>query len=149
MQQMPHDPRHNARIIALQMLFARAFTADDLKQATKGEYTQSTLSKINELGRYDKGLVNAIFKGVIENQQRLDSIITELAPLWPLNQIAKTDLVILRIAILEGFLLKITPEKVAIDEALELAKEFANEQSRKFINGVLGNLIKHKSKFKL
>ena len=71
----------------------------------------------------------------------------KLAPEWPLNNIAKIDLEILRIAILEGFILKITPEKVAINEAIELAKEFSNDQTRKFVSGVLGNLFTNKEKY--
>ena len=65
-------------------------------------------------------------------------MIQDNAPQWPISQIKKVDLQILRIALLEGFLLDLTPRKVAIDEAIELAKEFGGQSSDKFINGVLG-----------
>jgi len=143
------DPRHNARIIALQKLFERAFHHDNISEQSELEFENAALLEINEIDSADEQLLDSIFKGVIEHRERIDSIISELAPQWPLAQIAKSDLQILRIAIYEGFIGRTTPEKVAIDEAIELSREFANEQSRKFINGVLGNLIVNKSKFDL
>jgi transcription antitermination protein NusB len=62
-----------------------------------------------------------------------------------MNQIKKIDIEILRIAIFEGFIAKITPPKVAIDEAIELAKDFGGDPSSKFVNGVLGGLYEKRS----
>ena len=83
-------------------------------------------------------LYESIKEGVIDNSAEIDSIITKYAPQWPLDQIKLVDLQILRIAIFEGFIGKITPPKVALDEAIEIAKEFGGETSSKFVNGVLG-----------
>lgn len=143
------DPRHNARIIVLQKLFERSFHHENISESSELEFNEEMLSEINELGSFDQKLMESILNGVIEHRERIDNIISKLAPQWPLSQIAKSDLQILRIAVYEGFIGKITPEKVAIDEAIELSREFANEQSRKFINGVLGNLIVNKSDFDL
>ncbi|MFQ5493271.1 MAG: transcription antitermination factor NusB [Candidatus Dojkabacteria bacterium] len=143
------DPRHNARIIVLQKLFERAFGEDSLSKFTGKQFSNKSLKSIDEMKKFDDKLVEKIFSGVVENQDKIDRIIEELAPQWPVSQIAKTDLQILRMAILEGFIAEITPERVAIDEAIELSKEFTNEPSRKFINGVLGNLIVNKDKFEV
>ncbi|KXK26564.1 MAG: hypothetical protein TR69_WS6001000570 [candidate division WS6 bacterium OLB20] len=144
-----NDPRHNARIIVLQKLFERSFHHSDISDDSSQEFSDDSLVEINELEAVDNEMVTVLFNGVLEHRDRIDTIIAKLAPQWPLGQIAKSDLQILRIAVYEGFIGKITPEKVAIDEAIELSKEFAGEQSRKFINGVLGNLIVNKSDFDL
>jgi N utilization substance protein B len=146
---MASDPRHNARIIVLQKLFERTFANQELKNPSAEQFSDNALQHINALTSYDSELAETLFAGVVANQEKIDKIIKELAPQWPIDQIGKTDLQILRIAILEGFILKVTPEKVAIDEAVELSKEFANEHSRKFINGVLGSLLNKKDTYQL
>lgn len=135
------DSRHNARVIALEKLFERSFSSFELNQSKSDLFTEDTLLEVSDISNYDKDLVDKLVTGVVETQKELDKIIQDLAPAWPLDQIAKLDLQILRIAVYEGFIGKITPPKVAINEAIELAREFSNEQSRKFINGVLGTLI--------
>jgi N utilization substance protein B len=75
---------------------------------------------------------------IIKKQQEIDQIIKDCAPKWPLSKINKTDLAILRLAIYEVYFDKDVPTKVAIDEAVELAKEFGAEGSPGFVNGVLG-----------
>jgi len=69
------------------------------------------------------------------------SIFSKAAPEWPIDKIAKVDLVVLRIAVFELLFGKKAPVKVAVDEAVELAKEFGNDTSHKFVNGVLGTVI--------
>lgn len=135
------DSRHNARVLALQKLFEKTFPGTTPLAQKAEEFDENSLLEADEIGDYSKKLYQKLIDGVFKHYQEIDKIITELAPEWPLDKIAKTDLQILRLAIYEGFIDKITPKKVAIDEAIELAKEFSNEQSRKFINGVLGNLI--------
>jgi N utilization substance protein B len=90
----------------------------------------------------DKGFSESIVKGVVENQTEIDQLITKYAPEWPLDQITVVDRNVLRIGIFE---LKYSPEippKVAINEAIELAKTFGGESSGKFVNGVLGTIYK-------
>ena len=75
-------------------------------------------------------------------RETLDTTIVELAPEFPINNINKVDLAILRLAIYEMTIEKETPPHVIIDEAIELAKEYGGETSPGFINGALGKLIK-------
>jgi len=91
----------------------------------------------------DNDLALFLVKGVTENLDDIDKIIEESAPEWPIEQIAKIDLEALRIAIFELHFAKNVPPKVAIDEAIELGKEFGGENSGKFINGVLGTVVRN------
>ena len=129
------DPRHPARILALQELFSKYFKKGDI---VTEEVTVSELVEINEMDEYNKDLYEKILNGVSENIEEIDEIIKEHAPQWPIEQMKLVDLQILRMAIFEGFLEKITPPKVAIDEAIEVARDFGGEISSKFVNGVLG-----------
>jgi N utilization substance protein B len=72
----------------------------------------------------------------------IDEKIRVAAPEWPIDKIAKIDLAVLRLAVFELTTDKKEPPKVVIDEAIELSKEFGNEHSSKFINGVLGTILK-------
>lgn len=129
------DPRHLARILALQELFTKYFLSDS---ETTQTIPVSELVNIDEIDEYDVTLREKILLGVIGNKESIDELITKYAPQWPIQQMKLVDLQILRIAILEGFVEKITPPKVAIDEAIEIAKDFGGESSGKFVNGVLG-----------
>jgi len=129
------DPRHLARVLALQKLFMQYFP--------KGEFVTEDvpvddLVNINEIKEYDEKLYEEIISGVTTNIDEIDKIIAEHAPQWTIQQMKLVDLLILRIAIAEAFFLKITPPKVAIDEAIEIAKDFGGQVSGKFVNGVLG-----------
>ena len=128
------DPRHFARLLAIQTFFSENFDIEGKRK----KHTLKDLKEINEIKNYDKNLFNKILEGVRENKEKIDEEIKNHAPQWSLEQIKKVDLEILRIAIYEGFIGKITPPKVAIDEAIELAKELSGEASDKFVNGVLG-----------
>jgi N utilization substance protein B len=129
------DPRHLARVLALQELFSKDFNKDSINTDI---IPLTELIELDEITEYDTKLYEKIKEGVLDNTTQIDSIITKYAPQWPLDQIKLVDLQILRIAIFEGFIGKITPPKVALDEAIEIAKEFGGETSSKFINGVLG-----------
>lgn len=78
--------------------------------------------------------------GVIENLEEMDKLISRYAPEWPLDQMAVIDRNILRIAIFEFLIDGSTPVKVAINEAVELAKTYGSDSAPRFINGVLGTL---------
>jgi len=129
------DPRHLARVLALQELFSKDFNKDSINTDI---IPLEELIELDEITEYNPELYESIKEGVIDNSAEIDSIITKYAPQWPLDQIKLVDLQILRIAIFEGFIGKITPPKVALDEAIEVAKEFGGETSSKFVNGVLG-----------
>lgn len=129
------DPRHLSRELALQTLFSKDFNG--VKEGVL-EFNVEDLSILDEIESYNEELYISLVNGVREKGEQIDGIIKEFAPQWPVSQMKLVDLQILRIAIFEGFLEKITPPKVAIDEAIEIAKEFGGETSSKFVNGVLG-----------
>lgn len=133
------DRRHEARRIGLATLFSWSFLSSDLDQIK--DLTALELRIID----YDKELYKQIVNGVIEKLEGIDEIITKTAPEWPIKQIDKVDLICLRIAIFELLFAKkekSVPPKVAINEAIELAKEFGGENSGSFVNGVLGTVVK-------
>lgn len=89
--------------------------------------------------------VRHLVSGVLEHQAKLDAIISEIAPQWPCDQMAVIDRNILRMAIYEMVMEREVPVKVAINEAVELAKAFGSESSRRFINGALGALASRRN----
>ena len=139
------DPRHLSRQIAIQKLFAWDFNKENINPNI-GEFNPDELANIDEIEDYLLEMVDDITKGVLENKENIDNLITEYAPQWPIKQMKLVDLQILRVAIFEGFVGKTVPPKVAIDEAIELAKEFGEEVNGKFVNGVLGAIYEEYSK---
>lgn len=131
--------RHLGRIVALQTLYEFEFR-------TNAEDKSASVDEIlsRNLGRYDQEIedtdfVHMLVSGVLEHQNDLDDQIRPLAPEWPLEQIARIDRNVLRIGLYELLhLADKVPPKVAINEAVELAKAFGSDNSSKFINGVLG-----------
>ncbi|MBD3280769.1 transcription antitermination factor NusB [Candidatus Dojkabacteria bacterium] len=150
MQEESTDKRHLARTLVVQRLFERNFKDSDISKSHGNEFSNQALSELDDEDtslKYDKLLADKLFQGVIKYKDKTDYVIGKLAPEWPIDQINKTDLQILRIAVFEGFISEITPEKVAINEAIELAKEFGGTSSGKFVNGVLGSLLNKKDSF--
>lgn len=90
----------------------------------------------------DKDFVRDVVHGVMERRDEIDGIIGPAAPEWPVEQIAKIDKIVLRIGVYELLLKRDVPPKVAINEAVELAKGFGGENSSKFVNGVLGTIYR-------
>lgn len=131
--------RHLGRIVALQTLYEYEFR-------TQSEDPDVDIDEIlaRNLERYESAIddtkfVGDLTKGVIKRTKSLDEILQPMAPEWPLEQIARIDRTVLRLGLYE--LLhnaKKVPPKVAINEAVELAKAFGSDNSSKFINGVLG-----------
>lgn len=111
-----NDPRHAARQKVVQDLFADSFT----KQPTLHEKT----------------------KEILKNKDEIDQVIEKIAPEFPIDKLNKVDLSILRLAVYELKIEKSQPNKVVVDEAIELAKEFGGEKSPSFVNGALGQLLK-------
>lgn len=131
--------RHLGRIIALQTLYEYEFRR-------QSEDATADLDEIlaRNIERYektidDKAFIERIVKGVDGSVDELDKLIQPIAPEWPIDQIARVDRTILRLAIYE--LTKcadLVPPRVVINEAVELAKAFGSDNSSKFVNGVLG-----------
>jgi len=114
------DPRHQKRKRAIQALFA--WTMKNEEGLPSNDIAKKISGKIN----------------------KIDSLIKKHASAWPIEQISPVDFSILRYSIWEICYFKKTPLKVAIDEAVELAKEFGSETSGSFVNGVLGSVAKEK-----
>jgi len=107
------------------------------------EEIYSTLLYREETGSFDfdNDLYYKIYNGVTQNQPEIDELIEKNAPEWPISNIPKVDLVILRIALFELMIDKSKEKSIIIDEAIELAKEFGSENSSKFVHGVLGSVL--------
>ncbi len=135
--------RHLGRIVALQTLFEQDF------RVSSNDKSFNLLEVLDRnIKRYSKTLddtefVTEIVKGINSKSEHLDSVLQPLAPEWPLDQIARMDRIVLRIGAYELMYEKKTPAKVVINEAVELAKAFGGDNSSKFINGVLGTLLRH------
>jgi len=131
--------RHLGRIVALQTLYEFEFRVQSKDSSVD---VDDILNR--NLDRYkttidDRGFVETLVKGVLTERDGLDAKIQPIAPDWPIDQIAKIDCNILRIGLYELlFKADVIPPKVAINEAVELAKAFGSDNSSKFINGVLG-----------
>jgi len=131
--------RHLGRIVALQSLYEYEFrVGSDDSSVDIDEILGRNLERY-DTAIQDKQFVIDLVKGVIADQADLDGKIQPIAPDWPIEQIARIDRTILRMGLYELLhLAKIVPPKVAINEAVELAKAFGSDNSSKFINGVLG-----------
>lgn len=135
--------RHLGRIVVLQTLYEYEFRS----QAQDSNVSLVEIVARN-LSRYedtigDKQFVQDLLNGIIEKQVELDSKLQPMAPEWPISQIARIDRNVLRMGLFELLYMKETvPPKVAINEAVELAKAFGSDNSSKFINGVLGTAYK-------
>jgi N utilization substance protein B len=131
--------RHLGRIVALQTLYEYEFRVQSKDvSANIDEILTRNLTRY-ETAIDDKEFVEILVKGVLGEQVDLDAEIQPIAPEWPIDQIARIDRNILRIGLYELlFQAKVIPPKVAINEAVELAKAFGSDNSSKFINGVLG-----------
>ena len=131
--------RHLGRIVALQSLYEYEFrTSLDDTSVNIDEILTRNLERY-EAAIEDKTFVSDLVQGVIAHLKELDDHIQPIAPDWPIDQIARIDRTILRMGLYELLhLADIVPPKVAINEAVELAKAFGSDNSSKFINGVLG-----------
>ena len=128
-------PRTRARSIALQALYEI-----DLVGHSLGTVLEHRLEEAAIEDRLVK-FVESIALGVWPMKDELDQFIAEHAPEWPLDQVAIIDRNILRIAIFEFAVDGHTPVKVAINEAVEVAKAFGSDSAPRFVNGVLGTLV--------
>ena len=131
--------RHLGRIVALQTVYEYEFrTQSGDKSVDQKEILQRNLERY-ESAIEDKKFVSELVNGVIKEQADLDDKIQPIAPEWPLDQIARIDRNIIRIGLFELLhRADKVPPKVAINEAVELAKAFGSDNSSKFVNGVLG-----------
>jgi N utilization substance protein B len=126
--------RRKARIAALQALYELDCTRH------KVEETSARLRARETLAQEALGFSEELVKGVLQHKSELDALIERLAPAFPVEQMPIIDRNILRLAIFEILFSKATPLKVAINEAIELAKDFGSDSSPRLINGILGSI---------
>ena len=127
--------RRETRIAALQILCEVDSVRHDPSEVVERRVADDNFSTSSEL------FLRQLSSGVLEKREEIDKIISELAPSWPMGQMATVDRNLLRMAIYEMVMSDDTPPKVAINEAVELAKVFGSESSPKFVNGVLGSVM--------
>lgn len=137
--------RHLGRIIALQTLYEEEFRRD---ASDEGFDLDEVLTR--NIARYaemvdDVEFIRLLVTGVVSKCRELDKILQPIAPEWPIDQIARMDRIILRMGLYELSHNKDVPPKVVINEAVELAKAFGGENSSKFINGVLGTVLRQRT----
>ena len=126
--------RRKARALALQALYEVDSVGHEVEGAVNHLLAKEGLSEENA------DFVRELVSGVIQNKEKVDHNIKSFAPAWPIEQIPVIDRNILRLAIFEILLDNKVPVKVAINEAVELAKTFGSDNSSRFVNGVLGSV---------
>ena len=136
--------RHLGRIIALQTLYEEEFrreAGDDVMQVS--EVLDRNITRYRDMVD-DLAFIEQLVAGVLKHAEELDIKLQPVAPEWPIDQIARMDRLVLRIGLYELENEADVPPKVVINEAVELAKAFGGENSSKFVNGVLGTLLRQR-----
>lgn len=131
--------RREARELIMQMLYETTFHEDQDKERVL--YDKLETLSTNEVGKKLKTFMEQEYFGILDRQEELDAIIETNCENWNLSRIAKVDLVLLRMAVYEMKWGENIPYKVAVNEAIEIAKKYSTDKSPKFINGVLGKII--------
>jgi transcription antitermination protein NusB len=136
--------RHLGRIIALQTLYEQEFRREcDDKSFDLSSVLERNITRYQAMVD-DRTFIEELVRGVADKQAELDAILQPIAPEWPIDQIARMDRIVLRIGTYELLHGTDVPPKVVINEAVELAKGFGGDNSSKFINGVLGTVLRQK-----
>jgi len=125
--------RRRARALALQALFEIDSSRHEPGIVLAQRFAEAKLSSDGE------AFARALVSGIVQQRERIDAIIHRHAPEWPVDQMANVDRNVLRIAIYEFAIAEMTPTRVAINEAIELAKLYGSESTPRFVNGVLGS----------
>ncbi len=133
--------RHLCRTVALQTLYELDFLGfDKINDQIKKEILNHNLREAGLTAEEKNGFAYTLVNEVINHLPQVDEYLKKYAAQWPLEQITLIDRNVLRLGIYEMIFLKETPPKVAINEAIEVAKVFGGSSSGKFVNGVLGTL---------
>ena len=126
--------RHQARELALKVLFQLESSEDDPDEVLR--YHAAEGAATSDVAHFATQLV----RGVIANREKLDGILSATSEHWKLEQMAKVDRIVLRIAVYEIAIDRHVPTKTAINESIELAKTFSGEEAGRFVNGILGRV---------
>lgn len=135
---MKWDDARSRAYLALRAFYDEAMQIDDDENVEASQFNNTPLLSMEE-----QKFAYRLVEGVLANRERLDKLIQRFSPEWPVDQIATIDRNILRIALYEFGISRETPVKVAINEAVELAKAFGSDSAPSFVNGVLGSLADH------
>ena len=135
-------PRTKARSIALQALYEIDIANNSIGTVLAARFTDAELEERLQ----DFSL--AIVRGIVPLRSMLDGYIADHAPEWPIDQVSIIDRNLIRIALWEFAVNGETPVKVAINEAIELAKRFGSDSTPRFVNGVLGSLAEQKNEIR-
>ncbi len=131
--------RRKSREIAMKLLFEMSIKKENYNEIYEN-FKENTDMDLQDI---DMEYVFRVLKGVEENQKTIDDKIEENLINWKLNRVSKIDLAILRTSTYEIFYEDDIPDKVSVNEGIELAKRYSDEKSFQFINGVLGKMIKN------
>ncbi len=126
--------RHQARELALKVLFQLESSNDDPEEVLQYHAAEGAASSDVE------AFAGQLVRGVTANKEKLDAILGEASEHWKLEQMAKVDRIILRIAVYEIAIDRNVPTKAAINESIELAKTFSGDEAGRFVNGILGRV---------
>ncbi len=130
--------RRNARKHIFNLVFQSEFNGD----INTDESVSTYIAEYSDFKDDEKEFIISEYKGITENLDEIDGCIDSFASGWSISRLAKTDLAILRIAVYEILFSDDVPDKVAVNEAVELAKLFSSEKAPSFVNGVLSKVIK-------
>ncbi len=137
--------RTRARSVALQVLYEIDMTGHLPGEVFTQRLADARLDDQFVLNDDLEKFAHQLVFGIFPHAEKLDRAIEKYAPEWPFDQIAPIDRNIMRMACWEFAVSKLTPTKVAINEAVELAKMFGSDNAPRFINGVLGSLAEHEN----
>ena len=129
--------RHLSRVIALQALYEVDAVEHEAPE------TVARIAEEQSAGAQATAFAQELVTGVLHEREELDTLLQGSAPLYPVERIAPVDRAVLRLALYELVRVPSTPVKVAINEAVELAKQFGGDASGRFVNGVLGDVVDH------
>jgi len=130
--------RRKSREIAMKLLFEMTINKEDYEEILLN-FKENTDINLEDLDfQYIKNIIN----GIEEKKEEIDKKIQDNLKNWKLSRLSKIDITILRISTYEMLYTEEVPDKVAVNEAIELAKKYSSDNSPSFINGVLGNMIK-------
>ncbi|MDO4482119.1 MAG: transcription antitermination factor NusB [Bacillota bacterium] len=131
--------RSKARELLMQMFFEMDVQKDF------SEEKKEKFMKNNGIDTEKETFFDSIYQAVCTHREEIDSMINKYGKKWSVSTMGKVDVAILRLSAAELFFSKTAPESVAINEAVELGKKFGGENSGKFINGILGSMVREKN----
>ncbi len=133
-----------SRRTARKHIFNLIFQQEYYPEETLNELITIYKEEYEEFDSSDNAFIFQQCKGIIDNKEVIDKAISDAAVGWSVDRMPKTDLYILRLATYELLFCDDIPDTVSINEALELAKVYCDDKGRKFINGVLGKVLKNR-----